>query len=101
MESVLGWREVEMLMGTPDRIVIGALNPRAVVGYLRSKGWEKKRDFGENAAVFGVSIDGIEHELLVPVASQAIDFRAVMEVLIDRAKDWVIDRSTRWPNSSP
>jgi hypothetical protein len=81
-----------MLMGTPDRIVIGALNPRAVVGYLRSRGWEKKRDFGENAAVFGVSIDGIEHELLVPVASQAIDFRAVMEVLIeDLAK--IEDRS--------
>ena len=72
-----------MFTATADRQAIGALNPRAVVGYLRDKGWEKKRDFGENAAIFGVSINGTEHELLVPIASQASDFRPVMEVLID------------------
>jgi hypothetical protein len=72
-----------MLMGTPDRHVIRALNPRAVVGYLRSRGWEKKRDFGASAAVFGVSIDGVEHELLVPVAHQARDYSSVMEVMIE------------------
>jgi len=72
-----------MLMGTPDRLVIRALNPRAVVGYLRSRGWEKKRDFGANAAVFGVSINGVEHELLVPVAHQARDYSSVMEVMIE------------------
>jgi hypothetical protein len=72
-----------MLMGTPDRHVIRALNPRAVVGYLRSMGWEKKRDFGAGAAVFGISIDGREHELLVPVAHQARDYTSVMEVMIE------------------
>jgi hypothetical protein len=72
-----------MLMGNPDRDVIGALNPRAVVGYLRNRGWEKKRDFGRNAAVFAVSIDGVEHEILVPLAHHAHDFRSVMEVMIE------------------
>ena len=72
-----------MLMGTPDRHVLRALNPRAVVGYLRSKGWQKKREFGPNAAVFGITIDGVDHELLVPVAQQAPDYQRVMEVLIE------------------
>jgi hypothetical protein len=72
-----------MLMGTPDRHVLRALNPRAVVGYLRSKGWEKKRDFGPSAAVFGISIDGADHELLVPVAQQAPDYQCVIEVMIE------------------
>jgi hypothetical protein len=72
-----------MLMGTPDRHVLRALNPRAVVGYLRSKGWEKKRDFGPSAVVFGVRIDGTDHELLVPVAQQAPDYQRVMEVMIE------------------
>jgi hypothetical protein len=72
-----------MFMATADRQAICALSPRAVVGYLRDNGWEKRRDFGENAAVFGSTVDGIAHELLVPVASQARDFRAVMEVLIE------------------
>lgn len=71
-----------MLRGIPDRHLISALNPRAVVGYLRNRGWEKKREFGVNAAVFGISIDGIEHEVLVPVAQQAHDFSPVMQVLI-------------------
>ena len=70
-------------MGTPNRHVIRALSPRAVVGYLRSRGWEKKRDFGTKAAVFGVSIDGVEHELLVPVAHQAHDYGQVMEVMVE------------------
>jgi hypothetical protein len=71
-----------MLMGTPDRQAIRALNPRAVVGYLRGHGWEKKRDFGPNAAIFGTSIDGADRELLVPLAQQAPDYQRVMEVMI-------------------
>jgi hypothetical protein len=71
-----------MLMGTPDRHAIRALNPRAVVGYLRSRGWDKKRDFGPNAAVFGTSVDGIDYELLVPIAQQAPDYAQVMEVML-------------------
>jgi hypothetical protein len=72
-----------MLMGTPDRHVLRALNPRAVVGYLRSKGWEKRRDFGPSAVVFGIAIDGTDHELLVRVAQQAADYHHVMEVMIE------------------
>lgn len=72
-----------MLMDTPDRHVIRALNPRAVVGFLQSRGWMKKRAFGDRAAVFGVSIDDVEHELLVPVAQQAHDYLPVMEVMIE------------------
>jgi hypothetical protein len=82
----------EMLIGGPDRHVIGALNPRAFVGYLRSKGWEKKRDFGDNATIFGLSVDGTEHELLVPVASHARDFTKVMEVTVRELAE-IEDRS--------
>jgi hypothetical protein len=63
--------------------VLRALNPRTVVGYLRSRGWEKRRDFGPNAAVFGISVDGVDHELLVPVAQQAPDYQRVVEVMIE------------------
>jgi hypothetical protein len=42
--------------------------------------------------VFGISIDGVEHELLVPLAQQASDYPRVMEVMIeDLAK--IEDRS--------
>jgi hypothetical protein len=72
-----------MSWSTPDRQAIGALNPRAVVGYLRLKGWEKSEDYGLNAVLFARTIEGTCQELLVPVASQAPDFAKVMEVLVD------------------
>jgi hypothetical protein len=36
-----------------------------------------------SAAVFGMSIDGADHELLVPVAQQAPDYQCVIEVMIE------------------
>lgn len=72
-----------MSLASSDRYVLAALNPRAMVGYLRSTGWSKIRDYGENAAVFGATIDGTSHELLVPVASQARDYVSVVELMIE------------------
>src|SRR5262245_5138508 len=57
-------QERRMVIDRPDQRVIRALEPRTVLSYLRSRGWERKRDFGAGAAVFGISIDGVEHELL-------------------------------------
>jgi hypothetical protein len=71
-----------MLLGPPDRAAIGALNPRAVVGYLKSSGWEQRGGYGKNAVFFGIATDRLQGEVLVPVASQSEDFPKVMEVLI-------------------
>jgi hypothetical protein len=71
------------MIGTPDRNVIGSLNPRAVVGYLRATGWEKKSEYGDNAAVFWARFNEVDSELLVPVASNSRDFRKIMEVMIE------------------
>ena len=76
-----------MLIAHSDRNMLSALSPRAVVGYLRSHGWEKAREFGPNAAVFMQTLDGAEHELLVPIAQQAHDYAAVMEVMIKDLTD--------------
>jgi hypothetical protein len=72
-----------MLIDEPGERVIRALDPHAVIAYLRRKGWERKRDFGVRAAVFGRSVDGIEHELLVPLAQDARDYPRVLEVMIE------------------
>jgi hypothetical protein len=71
-----------MLLGPPDRAAMRALNPRAVVGYLKSTGWEQRGGYGKNAVVFGIATDRLEGEVLVPVASQSEDFPRVMEVLV-------------------
>ena len=71
-----------MLLGPPDRAAMGALNPRAVVGYLKSTGWEQRDGYGKNAVVFGIATDRLLGEVLVPVASQSEDFPKVMEVLV-------------------
>ena len=69
-----------MLLGRPDLETISPLNPRAVVAYLRAKGWKKLEDFGENAALFGLEANS--NEILVPISSQSRDFGSVMSVLV-------------------
>jgi hypothetical protein len=71
-----------MLLGPPDRAAIGALNPRAVVGYLKNTGWEQRDGYGKNAVIFGIATDRLVGEVLVPVASQSEDFPKVMELLV-------------------
>lgn len=63
--------------------MLEALQPSAVVGYLRSNGWDKTRDYGSNGAIFGIKSESQEAELIVPIERQARDYSAVMELLID------------------
>lgn len=70
------------MLSAPDRNAVSALNPRAVIGYLRSKGWQKERDYGDNAAIFSLSANNTEQELIVPTEPAAFDFTTVMEIMI-------------------
>jgi hypothetical protein len=42
-----------MLLGPPDRATMGALNPRAVVGYLKSTGWEQRGGYARTPSFSG------------------------------------------------
>jgi hypothetical protein len=48
---------------------IGALSPRAVVGYLESRGWERRSGYGSYGAIFGRSIEGHGQELLISTSN--------------------------------
>ena len=86
-----------MLLGLPDRAAMSALNPRAVVGYLKATGWVQRDTYGVNAVVFGILTDRLQGEVLVPIASQSEDYSKVMEVFVtdlarleDRGHGWMM-----------
>lgn len=65
-----------------DGSLLQSLQPAAVVGYLRSKGWQKNADYGPNGALFRKTVGEREEEVLVPLERQARDFSSVMQLMI-------------------
>lgn len=60
-----------------------ALEPKAVIGYLTSRGWARLRDYGRNGVVLGQTIDAEAQEIIVPIDRQARDFPHVMDILVE------------------
>lgn len=58
-----------------DTAVFQSLSPLQLVAYLRTTGWIKTDDFGDNAAIWAnTGVDGQEAELLVPLDRSIGDY---------------------------
>jgi len=73
---------VSELYNSSTKHLLEALQPSAVVGYLRSTGWEKTSDYGTNGAIFSIKSERRDAELIVPIERQARDYPAVMNLLV-------------------
>lgn len=65
-----------------DQIALEAITPTALRAYVVFEGWRRIAQFGEVSAIYQKTLDGREHELIVPETEQIGDYAdAVLRAL--------------------
>ena len=78
--------------GKHDESTLQALSPRDVAGWLRMRGFEHDRPYGEYGDVFARTVDGVSQELILPTSPQTRDFGRRMSEFVNDLSDYE-DRS--------